>query len=114
MNGKGKFGQFSGPAHHFEEPGPSHRSTAFGIEDEAALQVLPPQLPKGPDFLTVSGCVLSTPFLARRTWMRPLSSSIVFQVNSQSSLARNPSEIGFFTVDELVLNESAVNAVAVD
>jgi hypothetical protein len=36
--------------------------------------------------LPVSGCVLSTPFLARRTWMRPLSSSIMFQVNSQSSL----------------------------
>jgi uncharacterized protein (DUF1330 family) len=34
-----------------------------------------------------SVCVLSTPFLARLTWMRPLSSSIIFQVNSQSSLA---------------------------
>src|SRR6266480_2233356 len=40
--------------------------------------------------LPVSGCVLSTPFLARRTWMRPPSSSIIFQVNLQSSLARSP------------------------
>jgi len=30
MNGKGKFGQFSGPADHFEEPGPRHWPAAFG------------------------------------------------------------------------------------
>jgi hypothetical protein len=32
---KSKFGQFPNPADHFEEPGPSHRPTAFGVEDEA-------------------------------------------------------------------------------
>src|SRR5262249_10073325 len=47
MNGKGKLCQFSGPADHFQEPGPRHRPTAFGVEDEAALQIIPPQLPKG-------------------------------------------------------------------
>ena len=41
MNWEGKFGQFSGPADHFEEPGPRHRAAAFRVEDEAALQVLP-------------------------------------------------------------------------
>src|SRR5262249_60118670 len=30
-----------------------------------------------PGFLAGEGCVLSTPFLARRTWMRPPSSSII-------------------------------------
>src|SRR5262245_39110012 len=34
MNREGKFGQFSGPADHFEEPGPRHRAAAFGVEDE--------------------------------------------------------------------------------
>jgi hypothetical protein len=51
MNGKGKFGQFPSPADHFEEPGPGHRPAAFGIEDKTTLQVLPPQLPNGPDLL---------------------------------------------------------------
>ena len=51
MNWEGKFGQFPGPADHFEEPGPSHRPTALGIEDVATLQVLPPQLAQCPDFL---------------------------------------------------------------
>src|SRR5262245_9386663 len=51
MNGKGKFGQFPSPADHFKEPGPSHRPAAFGVEDEATLQVLPPQLAQCPDFL---------------------------------------------------------------
>src|SRR5262245_40338531 len=90
MNGKGKLCQFSGPADHFQEPGPRHRPTAFGVEDEAALQVIPPQLPKGPDLLACERVRAIDPCLARRTWMRPLSSSIMFQVNSQSSLARSP------------------------
>src|SRR5262252_3656759 len=51
MNWEGKFGQFSNSAHYFEEPGPGHRAAAFGVEDEAALQVLPSQLAQGPDFL---------------------------------------------------------------
>src|SRR5215813_4144014 len=51
MSGKGKFGQFSGPADHFEEPGPRHWAAAFGVEDEAAVQVLPSQLAQCPDFL---------------------------------------------------------------
>src|SRR5262249_58868200 len=51
MNWEGKFGQFSGPADHFEEPGLRHRAAAFRVEDEAALQVLPPQLAQRPDFL---------------------------------------------------------------
>jgi hypothetical protein len=42
-----------------------------------------------PGSLPVSGCVLSTPFLARRTWIRPLLSSIMFQVNSHSSLTHS-------------------------
>ena len=42
MNGERKFGQFACPADHFQEPGPSHRPTAFGIKHVAALQVLPP------------------------------------------------------------------------
>src|SRR5262245_59204960 len=52
MSRERKFGQFSGPADHFEEPGPSHRPTAFGIEDISALQVLPPELAQCPNFLT--------------------------------------------------------------
>jgi hypothetical protein len=55
MNGEGKFGQFAGPADHFQEPGPRHRPTAFGVEDEAALQVLPPQLAQCPDLLAGEG-----------------------------------------------------------
>src|SRR5262249_1186812 len=51
MNGKGKFGQFPSPADHFEEPGPRHWAAAFGVEDEAALQVLRSQLAQCPDFL---------------------------------------------------------------
>jgi hypothetical protein len=51
VNGEGKFGQFSSPADHFEEPSPGHRPTAFGVEDVAALQVLASQLAQGPDFL---------------------------------------------------------------
>src|SRR5262249_49288272 len=39
------------PADHFEEPGPCYRPTAFRIEYEATLQVLPPQLAQCPDFL---------------------------------------------------------------
>jgi hypothetical protein len=41
MNEEMKFAQFSGPADHFEEPGPGHWPAAFGIEHVAALQVLP-------------------------------------------------------------------------
>ena len=82
MNWEGKFGQFPSPTDHFEEPVPRHRPTAFGVEDVSALQVLPSQLGQGPDYLAGDVCVLSTPFLARRTWMRPLSSSIIFQVNA--------------------------------
>src|SRR5262249_16009786 len=44
MSRERKFGQFSSPADHFEEPGPRHRAAAFGVEDEAAVQVLPSQL----------------------------------------------------------------------
>src|SRR5438876_5842725 len=33
MNREGKFGQFSSPADHFEEPGPRHPAAALGIED---------------------------------------------------------------------------------
>src|SRR5262249_60209081 len=51
MDWERKFGQFSSPADHFEEPVPRHRPTAFGIEHVPALQVLSPQLPKGPDLL---------------------------------------------------------------
>src|SRR5262245_59842349 len=51
MNREGQFGQFPSPANHFEEPGPSYRPTTFGVEDEAALQVLPSQLAQRPDFL---------------------------------------------------------------
>src|SRR5215469_5919333 len=51
MSGERKSGQFPSPTDHFEEPGPRHRPTAFGVEDEAALQVLPPQLAQCPDFL---------------------------------------------------------------
>jgi len=51
MNREGKFGQFPSAADHIEEPGPSHRPTAFGVEDKAALQVLPPQLAQCPDLL---------------------------------------------------------------
>src|SRR5262249_32410240 len=43
MNWEGQFGQLPNPADHFQEPGPRHRPAAFGIEDEAALQVLPSQ-----------------------------------------------------------------------
>jgi hypothetical protein len=43
MSRERKFGQFSSPADHFEEPGRRHRPAAFGVEDEAALQVLPSQ-----------------------------------------------------------------------
>src|SRR5262245_8004769 len=43
MSRERKSGQFSSPADHFEEPGPRHRAAAFGVEDEAALQVLPSQ-----------------------------------------------------------------------
>src|SRR5262249_4430438 len=75
MNREGQFGQLSSPADHFEEPGPCYRPTAFRIEYEATLRVLPPQLAQCPDFLAGERCVLSTPFLARLTWMRPLSSS---------------------------------------
>src|SRR5262249_307383 len=68
MNWEGQFGQFASPADHFEEPGPRHRPTAFGVEDEATLQVLPPQLPKGPDLLAgervrASDAVLSPPHM---------------------------------------------------
>jgi hypothetical protein len=45
-----KFGQFSSPADHFEEPGPRHRTAAFGVEDEAALQVLPVTVGAVPGF----------------------------------------------------------------
>src|SRR5262249_40752191 len=55
MNGEGKFGQFPSPADHFEEPGPRHRATAFGVEDEAAVQVLPSQLAQCSDFLASEG-----------------------------------------------------------
>src|SRR5262249_20255966 len=51
MDWERKFGQFSCPADHFEEPGPRHRPSAFGVEDEAALQVLTRQLAQCPDFL---------------------------------------------------------------
>src|SRR5262245_21022225 len=51
MNWEGKFGQFPSPTDHFEEPVPGHRPAAFGVEDVAALQVLPSQLAQGPDFL---------------------------------------------------------------
>ena len=51
MSRERKSGQFSSPADHFEEPGPRHRAAAFGVEDEAAVQVLPSQLAQGPDFL---------------------------------------------------------------
>src|SRR5215469_17465000 len=51
MNWKGKFGQLPSPADHFEEPGPRDRPAAFGVEHVAALQVLPPRLAQGPDFL---------------------------------------------------------------
>jgi hypothetical protein len=51
MNWEEKFGQFPGPADHFEEPSPGYRSTAFGVEDEAALQILPPQLAQCSDLL---------------------------------------------------------------
>src|SRR5262245_23263726 len=51
MNREGQFGQLSSPADHFEEPGPCYRPTAFRIEYEATLQVLPPQLAQCPDFL---------------------------------------------------------------
>src|SRR5215475_10739398 len=55
MSRERKSGQFSSPADHFEEPGPSHRPTAFGVEDEAAVQVLPSQLAQCPDFLVGKG-----------------------------------------------------------
>jgi hypothetical protein len=55
MDWEGKFGQLPSPADHLEEPGPRHRAAAFGIEDEAALQILPPQLAQGPDFLPGEG-----------------------------------------------------------
>src|SRR5262245_58911318 len=51
MSRERKSGQFSSPADHFEEPGPRHWAAAFGVEDEAAVQVLPSQLAQGPDFL---------------------------------------------------------------
>src|SRR5262249_38622565 len=51
MSRERKSGQFSSPADHFEEPGPCHWAAAFGVEDEAAVQVLPSQLAQGPDFL---------------------------------------------------------------
>jgi hypothetical protein len=51
VNGERHLGQFASSEDHFEEPGPSHRPTAFGVEDEAALQVGALQLPKGPDLL---------------------------------------------------------------
>src|SRR5215467_14022081 len=51
MNWEGKSGQFPSPTDHFEEPVPRHRPAAFGVEDEAALQVLPSQLAQCPDFL---------------------------------------------------------------
>jgi len=51
MSRERKSGQFPSPADHFEEPGPSYRPTTFGVEDEAALQVLPPQLAQRPDLL---------------------------------------------------------------
>src|SRR5262249_51474219 len=55
MNWEGKFGQFPSPTDHFEEPGPRHRPTAFGVEDIAALQVLTPQLPEGSNLLASEG-----------------------------------------------------------
>src|SRR5215468_1209502 len=51
MNWEGKFGKFPSPTDHFEEPVSRHRPTAFGVEDVAALQVLPSQLAQCPDFL---------------------------------------------------------------
>src|SRR5262245_65707141 len=51
MSRERKSGQFSSAVDHFEEPGPRHRPAAFGVEDEATLQVLPSQLAQGPDFL---------------------------------------------------------------
>src|SRR5262245_8843915 len=51
MSRKRKSGQFSSPADHFEEPGPRHWAAALGVEDKAALQVLPSQLAQGADFL---------------------------------------------------------------
>jgi hypothetical protein len=56
MNWEGKFGQFPSPADHFEEPGPSHRPTAFGVEDDAALRVHQPQRRSARISLPVSGC----------------------------------------------------------
>jgi len=55
MSRERKSGQFSSPADHFEEPGPRHWAAAFSVEHEAALQVLPPQLPKGSDLLASEG-----------------------------------------------------------
>src|SRR5262245_26881129 len=83
MNWEGKFGQFSGPADHFEEPCPRHWAAAFGVEDEAALQVLPSQLAQCPDFLAGE-------------WVRAVDTVFgpphmdAAAVNSQSSLARSP------------------------
>src|SRR5262249_7831472 len=51
MSRERKFGQFSSAADHFEEPGPRYRAAAFGVEDEAALQVLPSELAQCPNFL---------------------------------------------------------------
>ena len=70
----GELAKLPFPAHphsaadHFEEPSPRHWAAAFGVEDEATLQVLPPQLPKGPDLLAgerVRACdaVLSPPHM---------------------------------------------------
>src|SRR5262245_3263169 len=90
MSRERKFGQFSSPADHFEEPGPRHRAAAFGVVDEAALEVLPSQLAQGPNFLAgervrAIDTVLGPPYMD--------ATAIEFdhvQVNSQSSLARSP------------------------
>jgi hypothetical protein len=73
MSRERKSAQFSSAADHFEEPGPRHRAAAFGVEDEAALQVLPPQLAQGPDFLAgewvraVARCIVTPRSTAEAT-----------------------------------------------
>src|SRR5262249_1918056 len=65
MNGEREFGQFPSPADHFQEPGPGHRPTSFGVENVAALQVLASELAQCPDFLAGER-VLGNPSPARR------------------------------------------------
>ncbi len=75
MNREGQFGQLPSPTDHFEEPGPSHRPTALGVEDVAALQVLPSHLAQCPDFLAGEGvcavnAVLGPPHMDAETLVR--------------------------------------------